>query len=438
MGAPGTLPLITLRLDEYRCPTIITPMASDPFLAWTNRTVLRTGREGPYLCIQDIVVFVRDLDRSLRFYVDLLGFELIADKRVTTDGVGWIEVAPPDGSANLALVAPKPDQPEYNLIGGYRWLLFMTEDVHAKYEEWSERGVHFVSPPDNAPWGGTYTRFEDPDGNSFGLEGFDEVRRSLELRRQQHAEKLEAERRATHELEIAKQVQARLFPQLQPQLKSLEYSGICLQARQVGGDYFDFLSLGPQRLGLIIGDVSGKGIAAALLMANLQASLRSQSALAFDQPEALLRSVNRLFYDNTGDNAYASLFFAEYDDASRRLRYANCGHLCGLLLRADGNVEQLDSTSTLLGLFEEWDCSMREQELSSGDVLALYTDGITEASNARGEEFGERRLVEALRQHRQLSCQALLTAIVDEVRGFGAQEQSDDITAIIAKFRVNG
>ncbi|HVP55229.1 MAG TPA: SpoIIE family protein phosphatase [Candidatus Eisenbacteria bacterium] len=413
-------------------------MATDPFLSWTNRTVLRSGREGPYLSIQDIVVFVRDLERSLRFYVEQLGFELIADKRVTSDGVGWIEVAPPDGSANLAVVAPTPDRPEYKQIGGYRWVLFMTEDVHAKYKEWSERGVHFVSPPENAPWGGTYARFEDPDGNEFGLEGFDEVRRSLELRRQEHAEKLEAERRAAHELEIAKQVQARLFPQLQPQLKTVEYAGMCLQARQVGGDYFDFLNLGPQRLGLIIGDVSGKGIAAALLMANLQASLRSQSALAFDQPEALLRSVNRLFYDNTGDNAYASLFFAEYDDAKRRLRYANCGHLSGLLLRADGNVEQLESTSTLLGLFEEWDCSMRDQELSSGDVLALYTDGITEACNGQGEEFGERCLVEALRQYRQLPCRDLLIAIVDEVRRFSSQEQHDDITAIIAKFRVNG
>jgi serine phosphatase RsbU (regulator of sigma subunit)/predicted enzyme related to lactoylglutathione lyase len=413
-------------------------MASDPSLSWTNRTVLRPGREDPYLCIQDIIIFVRDLDRSLRFYVDQLGFELIADHRPPSSDYRWIEVAPPDGSANLTLVAPKPDRPEYNLIGGDRWVLFMTEDVHAKYKEWSARGVHFLSLPENPAWGGTFARFEDPDGNSFGLEGFDEVRRSLELQRQAHAERVESERRAAHELEIAKQVQARLFPQLQPQLKTVEYAGICLQARQVGGDYFDFLNLGPQRLGLIIGDVSGKGIAAALLMANLQASLRSQSALAFDQPEALLRSVNRLFYDNTGDNAYASLFFAEYDEATRRLRYANCGHLPGLLLRADGNVEQLDSTSTLLGLFEEWDCSMRDQELFPGDMLALYTDGITEASNERGEEFGERCLVEALRQHRKLSCQALLTAIVDEVRRFSSQEQHDDITAIIAKFRVNG
>jgi len=228
-----------------------------------------------------------------------------------------------------------------------------------------------------------------------------------------------------------------LFPQIQPELKTVEYAGICLQARQVGGDYFDFLNLGPQRLGLIIGDVSGKGIAAALLMANLQASLRSQSALAFDQPDVLLKSVNRLFYDNTSESAYASLLFAEYDDATRRLRYANCGHLSGILLRSNGKVEQLESTSTLLGLFRDWDCSMCEQELYPGDVLALYTDGITEASNEHGEEFGERLLIESLRHHRELSCQALLAAIVDRVRRFGSQEQHDDITAIVAKFKAS-
>ncbi len=409
-------------------------MPSEASPSWTDRIVPRADRAEPYLCIQDIVVFVRDLERSLRFYVDQLGFELILDG-VLASGDRWIEVAPPDGSANLALVVPKPDSPESNLIGGYRWILFMTEDVHAKYQEWSERGVHFLSPPETPLWGGTFSRFEDPDGNIFGLEAFDEVRQSLELRRREQAAKLEAERRAAQELEIARQVQARLFPQIRPEMNTVEYAGLCLQARQVGGDYFDFLNLGPQRLGLIIGDVSGKGIAAALLMANLQASLRSQSALAFDQPEVLLQSVNRLFYDNTADNAYASLLFAEYDDVTRRLRYANCGHLSGLLLRNDGTIELLAPTGTLLGLFQDWDCSMREQELSPGDVLALYTDGITEASDERGEEFGEQRLTDAMQRHRELSCTALLTAIVDEVRQFSPREQHDDITTIIAKFR---
>jgi phosphoserine phosphatase RsbU/P len=152
----------------------------------------------------------------------------------------------------------------------------------------------------------------------------------------------------------------------------------------------------------------------------------------------LLRSVNRLFYDNTGDSAYASLLFAEYDGEMRRLRYVNCGHLSGLLVRSDGKVDRLESTSTLLGLFPEWNCSMREQRLSPGDVLALYTDGITEACNERGEEFGERCLIEALQQHRDLPCQGLLTALVDGVRRFSFQEQHDDITAIVAKFKAAG
>jgi len=207
------------------------------------------------------------------------------------------------------------------------------------------------------------------------------------------------------------------------------------QARQVGGDYFDFLDLGQQRLGLVIGDVSGKGIAAALLMANLQANLRSQCAIALTHPELFLRSVNRLFYDNTVDSAFASLFFAEYDDESQRLRYANCGHLSGLVLRDDNTCQRLDSTGTLLGLFQDWDCSFSEQELQPGDVLALYTDGITEARNGNGEEFGEESLIERLRQHRALPCQAALKAITNEVRGFGNGEQHDDITLIVAKCR---
>jgi serine phosphatase RsbU (regulator of sigma subunit) len=117
------------------------------------------------------------------------------------------------------------------------------------------------------------------------------------------------------------------------------------------------------------------------------------------------------------------------------MRYANCGHLSGILLRRDGQVEQLDSTGTLLGLFQEWDCSMRECEMFSGDVLALYTDGVTETYSDAGEEFGECGLVEALRQHRELPCGALVNAIADRVRAFGSEEQHDDITLIVAKFK---
>jgi phosphoserine phosphatase RsbU/P len=171
------------------------------------------------------------------------------------------------------------------------------------------------------------------------------------------------------------------------------------------------------------------------MMANLQANLRSQCAIAIDHPRGLLRSVNRLFWENTTENAYATLFFAEYDDGAKRLRYANCGHLSALLLRSDGALERLDSTSTVLGLFSEWDCRMGESRLYAGDTLALYTDGVTESFNDAGEEFGEERLVEALRRRRGLSSQALIEAIVAELRRFSPYEQSDDITLIIAKGR---
>jgi serine phosphatase RsbU (regulator of sigma subunit) len=407
-------------------------MDNSPTPAWADPSTLRLDRQDPYLRIFFTTVFIRDYDRSLRFYVDQLGFSLVADNRFE-DGGRWVGVAPPDGSAILALVVPRLGSEEYDLIGRTKDVVFITEDVAAKFREWSERGVRFRHPPQTPAWGGMFTSFEDVDGNSFGLVGFDEMSREIEAQRRAMTEKLETERRAARELEIAKQVQARLFPQMAPPLRTLDYAGICIQARQVGGDYYDFLDLGRERLGLVIGDISGKGIAAALLMANLQANLRSQCAIALDQPQRLLRSVNRLFYENTTESSYATFFFSEYDDREQRLRYANCGHLCALLLRSDGAVERLDSTSTVLGLFEEWDCSIGERRLYSGDILALYTDGVTEAFNDAEEEFGEQRLIETLRRHRELSSQRLVEAIVDDVQRFSPHEQHDDLTLIVAK-----
>jgi serine phosphatase RsbU (regulator of sigma subunit) len=278
-----------------------------------------------------------------------------------------------------------------------------------------------------------FTRFEDIDRNTFALVSFDEMTQAVEEQRRTVAEKLEAERRSAHELEIAKQVQARLFPQTLPAMNTLEYAGLCSQARQVGGDYYDFLNLGQERVGLVLGDIAGKGIAGALLMANLQANLRSQCTVAWDEPQRLLRSVNELFYNNTADNAYATLFFAEYNDQTQRLRYANCGHLSALLFRHDLDLVRLESTCTVLGLFREWDCSVAECHLSSGDMLALYTDGITESCNRAGEEFGEQRLIDLLRVHRDLPPCDLLSAIVHEVQRFSPDEQYDDITLIVAK-----
>ena len=400
----------------------------------TNQSANSLDRGQLHLSLHHVTILVRDQDRSLRFYLDQLGFNLVVDARMES-GDRWVAVAPPDGTAILALVAPKPGSEEYKFIGRSTDIIFVTEDVTAKFQEWSERGVSFHHPPQTPRWGGIYTRFEDLDGNSFGLAGRDEASQQIEAQRRAVAEKLEAERRADQELEIAKQVQARLFPQTLPPLRTLDYAGVCLQAREVGGDYYDFLDLGRQQLGLVIGDISGKGIAAALLMAHLQANLRSQSAIAWDQPQRLLRSVNQLFYENSTDNAYATLFFGEYDDKARRLRYANCGHLSALLLRRDNTLERLDSTSTVLGLFSEWDCSIAEREIFSGDTLALYTDGVTESFNNNGDEFGEQRLIEALRRNRDLSSEALLASIVEDIRHFNPHEQHDDITLIVARCR---
>lgn len=419
-------------------------MGDSSSLFWADRTTVRLDRRDPYLRVQSVMIPVRDQDRSLRFYVDQLGFTLAVDVRLPSGAAGetaspagdrWVAVSPPDGTAILALTAPKPDSEEYKLIGRFTHVVFVTEDVTAKFEEWSKRGVRFLHPPQTPSWGGVFTVFEDVDGNSFVLVGFDDVTREVEAQRRAVAEKLESERRAAQELEIAKQVQARLFPQTLPPLRTLDYAGLCIPARAVGGDYYDFLKLGRERLGLVVGDVSGKGIAAALLMANLQASLRSQCPTGMGQLQRLLRSVNQLFYENTSDSAYATLFFAEYVDKVRRLRYASCGHLSALLLGQDNSIERLESTGTVLGLFQEWDCSIEERRLFRGDILALYTDGITEAFNDRGEEFGEQRLIDALQRHPTLSSQELLASIVDDVREFSPHGQHDDITLIIAQCR---
>ena len=396
----------------------------------------------PHLRVHAVNIYVRDQDLSLRFYIDQLGFGLAFDAQIP-HGDRWVAVAPPDGSALLALIAPRPESRAYQLIGRPTGIVFVTDDVLAKYAEWRARGVQFRYTPrlrrvrlerdSEAAWGGVFTHFTDPDGNSFALAGFDDVTREIEAQQRATAERLESERRAAQEIEIARQVQARLFPQTLPKIETLEYAGACIQARQVGGDYFDFLDLGAGRFGLVTGDVAGKGIAAALLMANLQANLRIQCELGLDRLRELLRSVNHVFHKNTNDGAYATLFFGEYDDERRRLRYASCGHLPALLLRRDDTLERLESTGTVLGLFRRWDCAIEERRLCPGDTLVLYTDGITESLNDGGEEFGEQGLVDALRRRCELPPHGLVASIVDEVRQFSGREQHDDITLIAAR-----
>jgi sigma-B regulation protein RsbU (phosphoserine phosphatase) len=247
------------------------------------------------------------------------------------------------------------------------------------------------------------------------------------------AEKMEEERRAAHEMEIAREVQARLFPQRLPQLKTLDYIGGCVQAHEVGGDYYDFLDLGAGKLGMVLADISGKGISGALLMANLQANLRSHYARALEDLPGLLCSVNHLFFQNSPDHCYATLFFGIYDDETRTLRYANCGHLPPLLLHGDGGLDRLCATATVLGLFDDWTCVVKEVALHAGDMLTVYTDGVTEAANGAEEEFGEARLIEAIHWHPQLDPNAQFANIQAAVQGFSNGARADDLTMVIAR-----
>lgn len=268
---------------------------------------------------------------------------------------------------------------------------------------------------------------------------------------EQMADRMERDRRAARDMQIARDVQSRLFPQLMPPLVTLEYAGNCIQAREVGGDYYDFLDLGSSQrmergatrdlaagawhLAFVLADISGKGIAGALLMANLQANLRSRYALALDDLPRLLKSVNQLFYENTPDDRYATLFFAVYDDHSREFEYANCGHNPPLVFRADGSVEKLSATTTVIGMFPDWECETRVITLQPKDVLVIYTDGVTEANDADGNEFGEARLRETVRANLDLSPAELLTVIQQAVQKFSYGEQFDDLTLVVARAR---
>jgi serine phosphatase RsbU (regulator of sigma subunit) len=232
---------------------------------------------------------------------------------------------------------------------------------------------------------------------------------------------------------MARQVQARLLPQRAPRMQTLDYAGRCVQARAVGGDYYDFLDLGAGRIALVLADVSGKGMPAALLMASLQATLRTHCTGGLTDLAATMCQVNRLLYESTAPEHFVTLFLAEYDDVSRRLRYVNCGHNPPVLLKLDGSVERLTATACVLGIFPQWECAIEEVSMDTGDLLALFTDGITEATNEHEDDFGEDRLIAALREHSRHSSAESIEALIRMVQKFGGSDQADDQTLIVAR-----
>lgn len=240
----------------------------------------------------------------------------------------------------------------------------------------------------------------------------------------------ESERRKRSELEIAANVQQKLFPRKLRRMRTVDYAGQCLPAKEVGGDYYDFLEITDHALGFVLADVSGKGVPAALLMANLQASFRNQQPGALLRPSDVLQAVNRHFFESTAAERFATLFFGIYDDGTRRIRYVNCAHVSPLLLRASGEIECLRATATMLGAFEQWKCRESTVDLGRGDTLLIVSDGVPEAGIQHGEEFGEERLIRVLRGYGSAAAATLVERVVGAVSEFSGSSRSDDVTVV--------
>jgi sigma-B regulation protein RsbU (phosphoserine phosphatase) len=216
----------------------------------------------------------------------------------------------------------------------------------------------------------------------------------------------------------------------------LDFAGYCRPASGVGGDYYDFIALDNHALGIAIGDVSGKGIGAALMMATLQASLRGQTIKPCATLAETMQNVNRLVYDASSANRYATFFYAQYTPATHRLRYVNAGHNAPMLYRSKGErgVRRLDEGGTVVGMFPNTPYIETELEVQPGDILLLFTDGITEALNASDQEFGEERLLEALRACDARSAADTISSMLLLVDGFTAgTPQHDDMTLVVVR-----
>ena len=245
--------------------------------------------------------------------------------------------------------------------------------------------------------------------------------------------------RINRELEIAREVQERLFPQELPEIEGLDYYGACRSALDVGGDYYDFLELKGGKFGIAIGDISGKGIGASLMMASLQASLRGQTLHFKDDLAGLLSQMNGLLYEASTSNRYATFFYSQYEPATRKLTYVNAGHNPPFLLRPQGvdfEILTLAEGGAVVGMLPPMlvNYEQGEIQLQTGDLIVGSTDGITEAMNPAEEEWGEDAMVEELRKVHGKSAREILEYIVAKADEFAnGAKQHDDMTLIVVK-----
>jgi sigma-B regulation protein RsbU (phosphoserine phosphatase) len=285
---------------------------------------------------------------------------------------------------------------------------------------------------------------------------FNSMTASLEKLLEEQKEK----QRLENELVIAQEVQAQLFPKEIYQLESLEVHGFCRPARTVSGDYYDFLAINQSKLTLAVGDVSGKGISAALLMATIHSAVRAYqqetipaagvpvaagvgsslvSADAWNgndvSPAAMLSLLNHQLYESTPMEKYATLFLGVYDGLSRTLTYSNGGHLPPIIICPDGGIHRLEAGGMVVGLFDNLSFNEGTAPLRPGDIFLAYSDGVTEPENDFGE-FGEARLIDLVRENQDLPLirisEIVSAAVYDWI---GANEQPDDITLVLARAR---
>jgi phosphoserine phosphatase RsbU/P len=239
--------------------------------------------------------------------------------------------------------------------------------------------------------------------------------------------------RMNEELRLAAEIQRNLLPTAPPSVDGYAISGITAPAQVVGGDYFDFFTIGSGQVGLCLGDVSGKGLPASLLMANVQATLRGQALFDTAPGECLQRS-NRLLHHSTASDKFVTLFFAVLDFREHHLSFSNAGHERPFLISSGGAVRRLGTGGVVLSILEEYPYEDERVIMSAGDTLVVYSDGITEAANSHGELFGEERLGELLTRNHLLPPAELQKRILDEVRAYADNElQGDDRTLLIVQ-----
>jgi sigma-B regulation protein RsbU (phosphoserine phosphatase) len=245
--------------------------------------------------------------------------------------------------------------------------------------------------------------------------------------------------RLENEITIAREVQLQLFPRTIPQLPGVELAAICKAARMVSGDYYDFILLSPSRVAILLADISGKGISASLLMASMQAALRSLVLL--DPGASAAQTVARLnlhLCRNTADDHYATLFYGIYDSDRHTLEYTNAGHCVPFLVAGD-NTRKLEEGGTVVGLFEEAEYESVTVQADPESLFVTFSDGLTEPMNVFGEEFGTRRLLEEVMRHRAAAPGRLAEELIDAAEQWGgADEQADDMTVIVARLNSNG